>query len=368
MMNNPLSFYLHIPFCEKKCNYCAFYSLESKSETEIQSYTQGLIKHITSFETNRPIQSIYFGGGTPSIIGANRLIKILDTIKDKFVLSEDCEITVEINPKSISQNQLLSLRTAGVNRLSVGMQSTNDNELNVLGRRYTALEFDDCIKGALSAGFGNISLDIIFGLPDQTKDTLLESLKYPIKSDIPHVSVYELSIEKGTPFYRRKDDLNLPDEDLEEELYSLVCDTLKDNGYIHYEVSSFSKKGFESKHNLHYWLGGEYIGFGSGAHSFYNGKRFSGVANTFEYLTRLNEDFYSPTDYYSQPILSDKEIAEEQILLGLRTNTGVLADEALLIKAKKYIESGYAEINNNRLSLTSKGYRVSNSIIVDLLI
>lgn len=366
-MENNISIYVHIPFCLKKCNYCAFYSLPDCDESIKRSYTDALIKQIIAFKTDRKISSIYFGGGTPPVLGVERIITVLKEIQNNFTFNNNCEITLEVNPMSVTFDDLKAFFKAGFNRLSMGMQSSNDNELKILGRLYNFEQYFEVINASIKAGFENRSTDIIFGIPEQTKETLKKSILDAVLSDTPHISIYSLSIEEGTPFYRLKDNLNLPDEDTEDEMYYLICDLMKKHGYKHYEISSFSREGYISHHNMHYWDCGEYIGFGSAAHSYYGGKRFSNIADVKKYITLADSDYFSPTDFNIQPILSDTEKQNERIMLGLRTNKGIIIDDNLLLKSKKFIERGFAEVKDGYLLLTDSGYRISNTIITDLL-
>ncbi len=368
MTTNDLSIYVHIPFCGKKCNYCAFYSLPACDESCKQEYTEALLRQINSIKTSRSVSSVYFGGGTPPELGAGRLSATLAAIMDSFSLTRDCEITVEINPGGITRNELKLLRYAGFNRISLGMQSSVDKELAVLGRAYTSAEYGETLNAVLQTGFSNISTDIIFGIPHQTKETLKESLMTAIKAELPHISVYSLSIEEGTPFFGMKDSLNLPDEESEEEMHLLICSLLKKHNYEHYEISSFAKKGWESRHNLHYWSCGEYIGFGAAAHSYYNGKRFSNASDAIKYTELADVNYYSPTDYGEQPLLTYEDLRTERIMLGLRTSKGIIADKNMLDRSKVYIKNGFAQLDGDILSLTEKGFRVSNSIIAELLL
>jgi oxygen-independent coproporphyrinogen-3 oxidase len=350
-----------------KCNYCAFYSLPGCEESVKQDYTDALIRQIKAFKTDEAISSVYFGGGTPPMIGVNSLLSVFETVKSQFRLSDNCEITVEVNPGSIQPEKLVLLRETGFNRLSIGMQSANDKELEILGRRYTSRQFKHIMSSAEEAGFKNRSADIMFGIPGQTKESLLESLQFAIDSGAVHISIYNLTIEEDTPFFRLKDKLDLPDEDTENEMYYLICDTMRKAGFTHYEISNYSIAGFESRHNLHYWDCGRYIGFGAAAHSYYDGKRFSNIDDIKKYIALSSDDFYSPTDFKEQPYLTEEEMREEYILLGLRTSKGIKADEKLLEKSRKYIDNGFAQVTDGYLSLTDKGYRISNYIISDLI-
>ncbi|OGO89450.1 MAG: hypothetical protein A2Y15_05680 [Clostridiales bacterium GWF2_36_10] len=366
-MSSNISLYIHIPFCLKKCNYCAFYSIPDCGEDIKQSYTDALIKQINAFNTSKTISSIYFGGGTPPVLGTDRLLAVFEKLKSKFNLDTNCEITVEANPMSVTLKDLKAMRKAGFNRLSMGMQSSDDKELALLGRLYNKEQYLEAVKISIDAGFEKRSTDIIFAIPHQTKESLEKSILTAISSSTPHISIYSLSIEVGTPFYRIKDNLKLPDEDVEEEMYFLICDMMKKYGYKHYEISSFAHEEYESRHNLHYWDCGEYVGFGAAAHSYFGGKRFSNIADVNKYISLVDENFYSPTDFNNQPFISNEEKLEELIMLGLRTSKGIKADKKMILKSKRFIELGFVQINNGYLSLTESGYRISNTIIAELI-
>lgn len=367
-MTNNLSLYFHIPFCIKKCDYCAFYSLANQSEEVKQEYFEALLRQIEFLDTNKHIKTVYFGGGTPPILGIERLCALIKAVKEKFVLTDNCEITVEINPKTVDLGALRALKAAGANRLSVGIQSSCDRILSLIGRIHTFENAKKCIADARSCGFKNISADIIFALPEQNEEEFKKSVTDIIATGVDHISAYSLQIEEGTPLYLKRNVLHFPDEDKEEAQYSFLCDILKENGFSHYEISSFAKDGFESRHNLNYWACGEYFGFGAGAHSFYNGKRFSAVANVNEFIEKSYISLFAPTDYEQAEILSHKELDEERIMLGLRTSKGALIPKEAEEEAKRIATLGYGDFENGILTLNSKGFRVSNSIIAKILI
>lgn len=357
-----LGLYIHIPFCEQKCPYCDFYSIRDKSEYD--NYVVHLKKHIKQWSEKyrRIIDTIYFGGGTPSVIGSDRLINILNTIKRNFVLSDDCEITVEVNPCSAKNMDFKALRQSGFNRLSIGLQSAVENELKLLGRRHSANDAKLTVDKARAAGFDNISLDLMLCVPSQTKSSLAESIKFCKDCGIEHISAYILKIEENTLFYQIKDSLKLFDDDEQALLYKFVVHELERYGYKQYEVSNFAKEGFESKHNLRYWKCDEYLGFGPSAHSFVDGKRF--------YYTRNLDDFYA------NKIIEDGSGGDinEYIMLALRLSCGLSLDELnskynytpskkLLTSINKLKEERLVNIDNNIISLTVDGFLVSNTII-----
>lgn len=365
-MNNRLSLYIHIPFCVRKCNYCAFYSVPMNEPT-VTRYFEALSLQIRSFSDSRIIDTVYFGGGTPSVLGAFRLCKLLSLLRERLTLAPDCEITAEVNPGTVNFDELKMLRLGGFNRLSVGVQSSNDGILGVLGRIHSFDDAKRCIADAHRAGFDNISADLMFGIPNMSAKELKKSVCDIMSTEVKHISIYSLMIEEGTPFFEKRMTLALPDEDAEEEQYELICRMMSENGYEHYEISSFCIPGFESRHNLRYWSCEEYFGFGAGAHSYYNGRRFSCKNDIHTFCGLSHADPLTCTDYRSALPLDSSEREEERIMLGLRTRCGALLNEAQTITAKRYAELGYGYFEGDRFVLNEKGYRVSNKIISDIL-
>ncbi len=357
--------YIHVPFCSSKCPYCDFYSVKSNSG-EIEKYISNVIKKIEYWGKKlcRKADTLYFGGGTPSYIGAERLSLIADCVRDFFEL-ENAEITAEINP-SKADFDFEFLRKNGFNRISIGLQSANDNELKLLGRLHNVSDVTRTIAQAKNSGFDNISLDLMIATLGQTKESLERSIEFCAKHDVQHISAYILKIEENTPFSHHRDILNFPDDDAQAELYLFACEKIKEYGYNQYEISNFSKKGFESRHNLKYWNDEEYIGIGPAAHSFIDGKRF--------YYPRSLKDFYS------EKYISDGNggSEEEYVMLRLRLSCGINNKEYIerfghkipneyFSRAKKLINTGYVKIDNGSISLTTDGFIVSNLIISEIL-
>lgn len=359
---NTIGIYIHIPFCEQKCPYCDFYSIADKNEFD--KYTSAVVDRIITFSKiyNRQVSTIYFGGGTPSLIDSKRLTQILSAIKDNFSITNDAEITVEVNPCSQSNIDFRELFDSGFNRISIGLQSACENELRILGRRHSANDAKQTVINAKDAGFENISLDLMLCVPEQTKSSLTESIKFCKDCDVNHISAYILKIEENTQFFRIKDSLSLFDDDEQSEMYIHAVNELENNGYLQYEISNFSKKGFEGKHNLKYWHDEEYIGIGPSAHSFINGKRF----------------FYSRNfdEFYNDIIIEDGDGGdiEEFIMLSLRLNEGVSLEklnnkygytpsQKLITSLNKLSDEGLINFINNSVSLTKDGFLVSNMII-----
>ena len=367
-MINKLNFYYHIPFCKKKCAYCAFFSLSGRNDELKKEYFDALIRQTKMFETDRTVSNIYIGGGTPPVLGIKRLCKLIGVIKNRFDVSENAEITVEVNPGAIDLDELKALKDAGFNRVSIGVQSLDNNVLKGIGRIHTKEEALMCIEDAEKAGFQNISADLIFALPFRRRGEFKKEVLRIMSTGITHLSAYSLQLEEGTLLYKNRENLVFPNEDEEEEEYADLCAAARENGFLHYEISSFAKENFESRHNTGYWTGDEYFGFGAGAHSYYLGKRFSSPQDIRYFINHTLESAFEPTDFETSDFLSEEEREEERIMLGLRTMRGVALDKKGLSKAKKIAELGYGTVSGNRFSLNEKGYRVSNEIIAQILV
>ncbi|MBR6593967.1 MAG: radical SAM family heme chaperone HemW [Clostridia bacterium] len=362
-MKKKLMLYFHIPFCLSKCAYCAFFSAPCTDEALKAEYTDALIRQLTSFENAKDysVSSVYFGGGTPTVLGPDRLVSVLSAAREVFCLEENAEITVEANPKTVTRDCLYSLRQGGFNRLSIGVQSFNNGTLKKLNRAHSAEDAVECFAMARSAGFDNISADLIFALPDEDVSELRHSLDSLIALRPAHISVYGLSIEAGTPLEQNYSSYSFPNEEEEERQYELVCRTLKAAGYGHYEISNFALPNKEARHNTGYWERTEYFGFGAAAHSFFKGKRFSSIAHTERYIALTKEGYLAPTDFDSSAVLSKTDAEEERVMLGLRLSHGVELDRGHV--PDMLLREGLAEYSEGRVRLTEKGFRVSNAII-----
>lgn len=359
-----IALYFHIPFCVRKCIYCAFYSVTGIKETDKHNYLKALLAQMKSFPESRPVSSIYFGGGTPNLFGAERIAALLEEVRNQFAVCDDCEITVEINPDSVKESELGVLRRSGVNRLSIGMQSSDPALLRFLGRRHSFADTRKCFESARNVGFRNISLDLLFGLPNQTKSQFCQSLSDAFELGPEHFSVYSIQVEKGTPLYVNRSKLSFPSETEEEEEYNDLCKEMIKKEYVHYEISSFAKGNAFSKHNMHYWMRGDYIGFGPGAHSFWNGKRFS----NFPDLQRFMREPLSLSDYPAAERITEEEAIEEEIMLGLRTINGIPAHLVSKEKVNWLCDLGYLRVENDRVIMTERGWRVSNAVIGQLIV
>lgn len=366
-MKDLIGLYIHIPFCKSKCPYCDFYS-EKGTEADFDSYTLLLIDKIRywSKKSDKKVETIYFGGGTPSILGAVRLSKILCAIKNAFNVISDAEITVEINPDTGKTIDFSLLKESGFNRISIGMQTAISKELNILGRIHTSEEAKITVDRAKKAGLKNISLDLMMGIPLQSENSLKESIDFCKSCGVTHISSYILKIEEGTKFHSIKNQLTLPDEDKQAELYLFAVDYLDNIGYKQYEISNFALDGFESKHNIKYWKCEEYIGIGPSSHSFFNNKRF--------YYNRDMQDFENDHIQYD----CDGGNADEYIMLSLRLKSGLNFDEfrarfgynikdVILKKTSIYRKMGYMEADDKKIYFTPKGFLVSNAIISELI-
>lgn len=361
-----LMLYFHIPFCISKCAYCAFYSAPCTDSAEKERFKNAVINQVRSTECDEhEITSIYFGGGTPTVLGTERLTEILASVKSHFRIASDAEITVEANPGTVNAAELAVLRKAGFNRLSIGAQSLNDITLKLLNRRHTSKEFVSCFYAARSAGFDNISVDLIFGLPNENADMLRHSVREILCLSPEHISVYELTLEEGTPLYRQQAAYTFPNEDEAEKQYRLVCELLATAGYEHYEISNFARKGMFSRHNCGYWKRLPYIGFGPSAHSFFENKRFFAVSDTKAYISGSTLGAFAAANYATATEISPEEAEEERIMLGLRLAEGIKLGRCSL--SKRVFDDGFAVYENGVLRLTEKGFRVSNTIISALI-
>lgn len=376
-MAKRLGVYIHIPFCASKCSYCDFYSL-SGCDHMMPDYQDALIDHIEESAQSLKsyeVDSVYFGGGTPSFYGADRIVEIFNTLKLNGNVRLDSEVTVECNPDSTSLNALKLLREEGVNRLSLGVQSANNDLLKLIGRRHNFQQVKRSMQDARDAGFENISLDLIYGLPSQSKSDWAETLARIIELHPEHISCYGLKLEEGTPMYERyKGSPILPDDDEQADMYFYAADVLERYGYKQYEISNFAAKGFESKHNLKYWNLDDYMGFGPGAHSCVGNLRYSFVKDLKQYISGVARGV-SIIDEYRQ--IDPMERAVEYIMLGMRTSDGISehdyrtrcqCDWRPIHKVLlAFAEKGWAEKTGDRWHFTVPGYLISNTLIGILL-
>ena len=390
-MNRELSIYVHIPFCERKCLYCDFLSFSAKKD-EMDRYFDALVKEITVAANvcqDRWVKSIFFGGGTPSFPESELICNTLRLIRSSFNLEKECEISIEVNPASAIYDKLVSFKEAGFNRLSIGAQSLNDDELKKLGRLHDSRMFIETFENARQAGFGNINIDVMSALPDQSLDSYMETLKKVVDLGPEHISAYSLIVEEGTPFYDM--DLKLPSEEVDRAMYHETKRYLKEHGYHRYEISNYSLPGKECAHNKVYWQRGNYLGLGLGAASMVDNVRWS---NTREfrryvesYLNNGTKDKMAVRENFEK--LSIKSQMEEFMFLGLRLIQGVSISEFRQLFSQditdvygdvieRYVKSGHLEIvsesdsdrctNQTYLRLTDVGLDVSNTIMADFLL
>ncbi len=363
--NKPLGLYLHIPFCVKKCGYCDFYSVEDREL--MKEYVSALLLHIRSYGkvcSGYTVDTVYIGGGTPTCLGPKYLGRILQEIRNKFPLAEDVEITVECNPESTDKKVLDVMKKQGVNRLSFGVQSAHDEELRAIGRIHTFAQAKEAVELAREKGFANISLDLMYGLPGQTREMFLDSVEQCLGLEPQHLSCYGLKLEPGTPMGRENP--VLPDDDAQADTYLAMCERLRDKGYEHYEISNFAKPGCRSRHNMKYWDLSEYLGLGPGAHSFMNGRRFAFARDLKAYIG--GEDIVQDED--EVPTFQRQG---EYLMVRLRTADGVDfldLEKRYNIDSTPYEEAfrglmgnGLVAHQGTRWYLTEKGFLVSNSII-----
>ena len=368
-----LGLYIHIPFCRTKCLYCDFCSFVSRDEQQREAYVGALLREIEARGTkDYSVDTVYFGGGTPSLLSAEQIGRILGEIKESFNVSPDAEITLECNPMTVSDGDkyFKELRAFGVNRLSLGVQSAVDGELKLIGRRHSFEEAKATFLAARGAGFENISVDLMLGIPSQTFDSLRASANQVIKLAAEHISIYSLQLEEGTPLYRMRERYSLADDDAAADMYELVVKMMKDAGYRHYEISNFARGGRESKHNSKYWRLDEYLGLGLAAHSDFGGKRLENTRDMERYLG--GEWLEAESD------ISNSEREFEFLMLGLRTADGISKSEFLARfgvdfdekygkKVEKFKKMGYFCEKGDALALTESGFEVSNAILTEIL-
>jgi len=351
-----LSLYLHIPFCRRKCAYCAFCS-RAGDETQKERYTQALCHAAENAakREERPLSTLYIGGGTPALLGVERLCRVMETVKQQFTQAPDLEFTVECNPESTTDDLLAALKAAGVNRISMGVQSLQNNELTALGRLHDRDSALEALARIFKAGFQNVSVDVMYGIPHQTEQSFADTLDTLLSYPITHLSSYALQLEEGTPLAATAQPM---EEALEERLWHLLCERARAAGMFHYEISNFGKEGCFSRHNLAYWRRTDYIGLGASAHSFWCGTRYSAPEDLEEYCKN--------PQFSQNPIpISYAEAEEESILLGLRTFEGVPLTRLEGIDLSRYRD--FSTIENGRFTLNERGYYLSNSIISDIL-
>ncbi len=390
-MKKSLGVYVHIPFCVRKCNYCDFLSSNYCNKDEDQNklardYVNALIKEIEIYSKELQeykVQTIYIGGGTPSSIDSELIGMILEKIKESFDVCDNPEITIEVNPGTLLNKKVEEYKRMGINRISMGLQSANDEELEILGRIHTYEEFLESYQLLRSVGFDNINIDVMSAIPNQSVESYEETLNKVISLKPEHISSYSLIIEEGTHFYNIQDELKLVSEDDERKMFYKTKEILENSGYERYEISNYSLRGMESKHNSSYWTGVEYIGFGVGASSYLNGYRYDRIRDINKYI-----EVYDKLSNYlltvkniecNKQYLSMQNKMEEYMFLGLRMTRGVSISKFKELFDKdihdvygnvidKYVPMNLLNEENDILRLTDKGIDVSNIVLADFLL
>lgn len=373
-----LGLYIHIPFCVKKCNYCDFLSAPATKQVQI-AYMETLQREIKEKATEYQdvcVDTVFIGGGTPTSVPYDTIVDLMETVKQSFFMDKDCEITLECNPGTVTKEALVTYRAAGINRLSIGLQSAEDDLLKELGRIHTYEQFLETYEWARKAGFSNINVDLMSGLPNQTLEKYEDTVKKILELDVEHISAYSLIVEEGTPFYKlyEEDKLALPSEETERQMYYRTGELLEAAGFERYEISNYAKEGYLCRHNVRYWVREDYLGLGLGASSMVNNVRFKNTEWLDEYL--LENKYMEKQEVQN---LSKNECMEEFMFLGLRMTRGVSKEEfrenfgnsmgeiyGPVIKRLK--EQGLLEECDGYIRLTGYGLDVSNRVWVEFLL
>lgn len=372
--SNSIALYIHYPFCLSRCNYCSFITAVD-TDNSAEKYRDALFKEIELRTEqpawiNREIHSIYLGGGTPALIPAEYLSKLLHLIRDKWKTTHDLEVTIETNPTSLEKTDLHELRRIGINRLSIGAQSFDPGELNLLGRRHSPQSIIDTVHQAREAGFTNISLDLLYGIPYQTVKRFRDNVTKAIGLEVNHLSTYALSIEKGTPFsaWITRGDLPYPDADTVSDQYMKLLAIMKEAGFEHYELTNFARPGYRSRHNCTYWERKPYLGLGCAAHSFDGSRRQWNSSVTSTYLQTLIQN-RDPIE--GSEILNEEEVFEEELYLSLRTSAGILKTELISridqSALRELVEGGFLLLQDGRYHVPDIKWLLLDEIILRLL-
>ena len=374
----PLGIYVHVPFCRSKCKYCDFYSLADGNSRQMDEYLRAICTHIRESGPLAPgyrVDTVYLGGGTPTFFGADGMAAILTAIRQSFDVSPAAEITFEANPDSVTPRLLRRLKSEGFNRVSLGIQSDDDVMLELLGRPHTYEDAVNAVTSIRRAGFKNLSVDLIYGLPGQTLESWQATVNHVLELKPEHISCYGLTLEKGTPLYEEQTHYDFPDGDAQADMYLTAVEILKSRGFRHYEISNFAKKDRYSKHNMKYWTGGEYLGFGPDASSDFAGKRFAIVRDLRSYIDGIRTHGQVLREVQEVPA---RERAGEYLMMRLRTTLGISREEY----EKQYLlpfdpleeiledaRQRYLTIRSEgRWRLSPEGMLLSNQIITDLLL
>lgn len=387
-----LELYVHIPFCIRKCTYCDFLSGPASVQEQLK-YTNALIKEIKGYKEafrNYIVTSIFIGGGTPSVIPAEQMQMIISEIRDVFCVDTGAEVTMEMNPGTVSEEKFHIWKKAGINRLSIGLQSADNTELKILGRIHTYEEFLDCFAMARAAGFDNVNVDLISAVPGQTKESFEQTLRKIVELDPEHISAYSLIIEEGTPFYELYGEkgagadcgISLPDEEEDRRIYEMTGKILEQHGYQRYEISNYAKPGYECRHNLGYWERKDYLGIGTGAASLVNNVRFSHIENREDYVKILaeqsNPEYAVEKIKVNQEVLDQRGQMEEFMFLGLRKMGGISKekfcrefgmefDQVYGAVSQELVKAGLLCIQGDKVFLSKRGIDLSNQVFVEFI-
>lgn len=376
LRDRKLGIYIHIPFCKSKCAYCDFYSL-ANSEARMDAYAGALSANMTEMAPNVAaftVDTVYIGGGTPSIFGEKRMKELVKLVDRTFQLDKKCEFTMECNPDSVTPELIRNVRKAGVNRISLGMQSAQDDELKAVGRPHTFEQVKAAVEIIRKGKIRNLSLDLIYGLPEQSMQDWKNSVEEALSLGPEHLSLYALTLEEGTPLWNAREAVPMADDDELAERYLWTVERLKIAGYEQYEISNFAKPGFASRHNLKYWRGEEYVGFGPAAHSDFGGCRYSYLPDLEGYIDGMASGKEIVADSEQIP---EKERAREYLMLRLRTVEGIEGEEyhrkfrmtftSLQAKLEEYAAQGWAVCEEGRWHFTPQGFLLSNRLIGGIL-
>jgi oxygen-independent coproporphyrinogen-3 oxidase len=372
--------YIHIPFCASRCHYCDFNTYRFDAD-QAKEYLQGLAQEVDFRAAQEPVRgrkvcSVFLGGGTPSILEASQVVGIVNHCRGAFPFEGGVEISLEANPGTVDLPKLIGMREGGINRLSLGVQAAQDGILQRIGRVHSVHEAEQAFWMAREAGFSNINLDLMFGLPGQSLDAWAEALEWAILLNPEHISAYGLIVEEGTRLYRehRAGDLNLPDEETEAAMYQMTLDWLARAGFEQYEISNFARPGFRCRHNLVYWEHQEYLGLGAGAHSFLDGRRFYNELLPARYLAAIRE---RGTAVVGGETLSPQLLRSERLMLGLRLRDGLdlqaclellgIEDLTTSDRVARLLDEGLLLVSDGRLRITDRGLLLANEVIVQLL-
>jgi len=374
MKADSVGLYIHVPFCVKKCNYCDFCSFSDIGLETRRKYISQMIKEILSYKREEKItvDTIFFGGGTPSLLEPHEISMICDAIEESFKILPECEFSIESNPKTLTREKLEAFIARGLNRVSIGLQSIHANELELLGRIHNYDDFLEAYNLIRDVGITNVGIDLMYGIPEQSLESFKETLKAAVSLCPEHISAYGLILEEGTWLFENRAALNFPSEDEECDMYEFACRFLSNNGYRHYEISNYSKSGFESRHNMKYWKMDDFIGVGVAAYSYFESKRYGNSNIISEYISD------NPAQYVNEEERDNGSEAFEFCMLGLRTADGISLTEYQSAfgsdftvgrekKINDYIKAEYMIRQGDSIALTEKGFYLSNAILSDLL-